>query len=207
MNAAPKTVLIAGITATGEVSLAFTASLLRMQVELLRTSNIKVSFEFFESTGKALKYFSESGEELFVCVNADMTVLDTAWLLGTDRDFVVAVYPTGEIDWKRVDSTIANTSEDPNLVGTVYSVDLADSTVENGRYVTTKSAGLGIFKVRRTVLREILENHSAETVFGPRAADLCALWGKDIHADISVKTINNCPVPFYGCVGHRKTLR
>lgn len=208
MAASPKRILLAGIAPTGEASLAFVASLLRMQVDLLRSSSVRVSFEFFDHLGAALEYFYKADPEfdVFVGVRTDMTVESSQWFVECDRDFVVGVYPTGIIDWKRVDEKIATTtSESPSCVGHTYNVDLSKSAINNGRYVVVKNAGLGLVKLRRTVVDSIEDK---KRLFGPGAEyELCELWGKDIYADIATKTVHNCSVPFYGCVGQRRILR
>lgn len=207
------TILLAGIAPTGEASLAFVASLLRMQVNLLRSASVRVSFEFFDHLGAALEYFykSDLGFDVLVAVRTDMTVENSNWFIECDRDFVVGVYPTGAIDWKRVDEKIATiTTEIPSCVGHTYSVNLATSVISDGRYVIVKEAGLGLLKLRRAAVQSMYDALKGDDrrLFGPGAEhELCQLWGKDIHADIATKTVHNCIVPFYGCVGQRRTLR
>lgn len=222
-------VLIAGISPTGETTLEFAAGMLRFQSELLREPNVQAAFEIFRTIDDALSYFHVNSEELdiCVCINTNMFI-DTAFLTKHDmtKPFVVGVYAIpGKIDWERVTEKITSSAEDLPLIGNVYNIDLAKATPAAGTYLQVSRAQLGIFKLTRDGLNDLIQRHKSDIlsddgktlvlhapcIYKGKAltADerVCALWNKPLYADTSQKTRSSGPLAFTGCVGMRKTLR
>jgi hypothetical protein len=154
-----------------------------------------------------------------------------------DMPFVVGVYPLpGVIDWDRVKTTFATqhaSTEPSQYVGNRYSAVLRDGCQqsEGKRYVPVQSTELGVFAMRRCVLDEIVATHGrsvlgsdgngvciasdgmwndpdeGKVVVLPWNKRVCALWGKDVYADLDATCTSFGPVGYTGCVGLRKTLR
>lgn len=218
--------LIAGISATGDVSINFTASLLRFQSDLARASNTVATFDFFESVNDALNQFhTNKTYDVLVLIDTGMAIDPTFFLeYDADKPFVVGAYPLGKIDWARVEKKIGMPgSEDPSMIGNIYSIDPRKGTIQ-GRYVVVKTAGLGIAKVGRCVIDEIVKTHGEKVISNDgklvlhaagiedgtaMSADerVCHLWGGYIYADSKHTTKNSGPIAFSGCVGTRTKLR
>ncbi len=218
--------LIAGISPIGEVSINFTASLLRFQSDLAHASNTAASFDFFESISAALDHFHrEKSFDVLVVLDAGMAIDPTFFIeYDPSKPFVVGVYPLGKIDWARVEKKIGLPgSEDPGMIGNVYSIDPRKGSIQ-GRHIVVKTAGLGIAKLGRRVIDDIIAKHGTKVLSKDgklivhasgiedgiaMTADerLCHLWGGDIHADTKYHTKSSGPVSFSGCVGTRTKLR
>lgn len=221
-------VLIGGISPAGNVALEFCAGMMRFQSELLRTPNIQAGFEIFKTLNSGLSHFY-SNKEYDFCVFIDTVMfVDTGFLVTFDnhKDFVVGIYPLpGIIDWKRVADRISESSEDPHLVGNVYNVEPHKKSQNDGSFLQVDSAGLGILKMSRKGIEDIVARHAKDVlaadgktvvvhtpcILGGKAltADerLCALWGKPIYADLLHKTRVSGIVAFTGCAGTRTVLR
>jgi hypothetical protein len=218
--------LIAGITSSGDVSITFTASLLRFQTDLARATDTSAAFDFFETVNDALDHFNRDKRyDIIVLVDASMSI-DPIFFIESDpeKPFVVGVYPLGKIDWARVEMKIGMPgSEDPGMVGNVYSIDPSKGTSQ-GRHIVVTSAGLGIAKLARRVVDEIVVNHGSKVLskdgklmlHAPGIEDgvsmtaderMCHLWGGNIYADTKYRTKSSGSMAFSGCVGTRTKLR
>jgi hypothetical protein len=222
----PTSYLIAGISPTGDVSINFTASLLRFQADLARASDTVAAFDFFESISTAIDHFHRDASfDVLVLIDAGMAI-DPVFFIEYDstKPFVVGVYPLGKIDWARVEKKIGLAcTEDASKIGNIYSIDPRKGSIQ-GRYIVVKTAGLGIVKLGRCVLDEIIAKHGTKVLSKDgklvlhaagiengtaMSADerLCHLWGGNIYADTKYHTKSSGPVAFSGCVGTRTKLR
>ena len=222
-------ILVCGITDV-DVSIQFTSALIQMQTELVRTSGVAVEFEFFTNVNEALTFFHKQGRfDACVVMDGRMAV-DPAFMLRHDatKPLVVASYPLKSIDWDRVRTTIAHTTETPSHVGMKYNYDPAKAIPEPGcAYVQLEANSkvqFKIFKITKEAVDSIIETHG-DTVLAEDGSLLfyshaivdgvmmspderfVNLWGRPLYADITSKTQNMGPFDFTGAVGNRKQLR
>lgn len=223
-------VLLCGIT-SGDVTIHFTSSILRMQTELMRTPGVTVSFEFFNTVNEALTHF-HTKTTCTVCVVIDgQLCVDPGFVLEHDpsKPFVVASYPLRTVDWERVKEKIVDSAEPASHVGVKYNYDPTNAIPEPGgtymKLPALSDVQLKIFKITRAALDSIIEKHK-DLVQGDDEGNLVIytdgildgkkvspdqrlihLWGEPLYADILRKTKNVGPYDFSGCVGSQRQLR
>lgn len=212
-------VLIACISAGGDVSIALTVSMLNMQTELSQ-GNATPAIRFFRDVNAAIDFFHATKEFGRLVVVDGQTAAPPAFMLDTSTaaDFVVGVYPLEGIDWDRVEKNMAHTTEDPRNVGHVYNVTPGAHVGGGGKFVEVHGVkDMRVFRITRRVVDAIMEKHGDQVVFfapgtvdgvrmGP-AQRLCALWGERTVADIHNMCKNTVRTEYAGCVGVRAVLR
>lgn len=214
--------LMMGVSSTGDVSMSFATSMLQLQSELLRRPNIKTSLDIVDTLNEALVRFSDNPEyDTLLAIDSKSSV-DAGFFFDRDagKDFVVAAYPTGSIDWDRVAAKIQSTTEDDHLVGIKYNVTpTKGTTVSSTKYVVVPSAGLKILRITRKVIDTLKRTHpDIGTAFHAMGcvdgktlgADerLCALWGGPVYADVQHKTSTHATVTYGpGCIAWRSQVR
>lgn len=212
-------VLILGISRDGDVSMAFASNFLKFQGDLQRAPHVKAAFDIVPSLEAALQKFSKQPEyEYLVAIDTNHGV-DNKFLFDYDpsKDFVVGIYPDGDIDWDRVKSKLPETTEEPHLVGIRYNIDPSNATPKH-RYLEVNTAGLRILKISRKVIEEVCvaaggtEAHAPGLAHGGhyKTADerFCALWGKPIYACLDAGTSSQITVTYGpGCIAWRPVLR
>lgn len=213
--------LIAGISGTGEVAMAFASNMLMFQNELLRHPEIKASFDMFPSLNDALLKFRDMKEfDVLVAIDTHHSI-DAAFCLDHDplKQFVVGVYPTG-VDWDRIKVKMTNTTEDPELVGAKYNVALTKGVDSRGtKYVPVATAGLHILRITREVIDGIMSKHQdiGDALHAPGMLDgvmldadarFCKLWGGILWASLQCKTSAHVTTVYGpGCVAWRADVR
>ena len=191
----PKRVLVAAVHADGrnESSLGFVASMLRLQIELLKVATpIQVEVVFFGSADAALT--AAKGYDV-VCVldtfvGFPPTLITRA--LASGHDIVVGVVPLPGLDWERV-AKIARAGDDAEPLSTA-----------GVRYNVTPTASLGDGYWRF----EYDAAKRAKTVAIVTAAGLDAFATHGIAApgaavDLDAPCSVLAQLGFEGCVGHR----
>lgn len=221
-------VLIAGITEQGDVSIQFTSGIMKIQSQLAKTPDIRLAFEFFTNPNDAASYFLRNKHlDVLVILDTKMSV-DPAFLLHHDlsKPFVVPSYPLRNIDWDRVRTHLPNAPDGTDhLAGVTYNYDLETAVPIPGMtYVKIKKAQLRACKFTRAFFDTLQTEHPdifaedgssvalwADAIMDGRrvTADdrVCALWNRDIYADITCQTGNTGLVDYTGCVGTRVSLR
>jgi hypothetical protein len=192
-------ILIAGVSQTGDVAMAFASCMLALQNELFRHPTVEASFDIVDSLNDALlKFKNDPRLDMLVAVDTKHSIDPKFCLEADDKDFVVGVYPTG-IDWERVESKMATTTEEADGVGNKYNVQPSKGKFMGGtQYIQAKSAGLRIVKIKRKVLDTIAATHPevgdalhadgvVDGTFSTADARFCALWGGDVWASLRHK--------------------
>jgi hypothetical protein len=222
-------ILVCGIT-SGDVTIHFTSSILKMQTELMRTPGVNISFEFFGTVDEALTHF-HTNTKCDACVIIDEKLsVDPGFIFDNDasKQFTVASYPLRTVDWERVRAKIVDSREPAEHVGVTYNYDPTLATPEPGgthvKIPAHSDVQLKIFKLTRTGLDSIIARnndavrgndgrlalYSACIIDGKKLSPdqrLVHLWGEPIYADISRRTKNVGPYDFTGTVGNQRQLR
>ena len=225
-------VLVAAITnGRTDSTLAFCTMLLKLQGTAGTSPGTNLTIQFFGTKNDALTFFLKNTSfDVIVCIDT-WKACDPRFILDPPPEgmpFVVGAYPLPSIDWNRVKTSIATSAEAPHLVGHAYNISCSpdDNRRERARYVPITSAELGIFKMRRCVLEDIVAMHghsvlasngkvciatdeisreTGEVLSGDQR--VCALWGKGVYADLEASCTSFGPVGYMGCVGLRNILR
>ena len=222
-------VLLCGIS-SGDVTIHFASSILRMQTELVRTQKVNVNFEFFQTVNDALTYFHQKTTcDVCVVIDGQMSV-EPGFILQHDmsKPVVVASYPLRMVDWDRVRAKLVDSDEPPSHVGIRYNYDPAIATPEpGGAYLKLEQNAevqLKIFKITRAALDSIIARHGNEVqsaekelvIYSEGVIDdhkvtadqrFVRLWGEPLYADVTHHTKNVGPFDFTGVVGNQKQLR
>jgi hypothetical protein len=192
----PKRVLVAAVHADGrnESSLGFVASMLRLQIELLRvTTPIQVEVVFFggldAAVAAAKQYDVACLLDTFVGFPPDLITR----ALGSGHDIVAGVVPLPGLDWERIGKIARAGDAEPeplSCAGVRYNV-TPTAALGNGYwrfdYDATKRA-----KTVAVVTAAGLDAFAAHGIKAPGAA-------VDLDAPCSVLA----QLGFEGCVGHR----
>lgn len=213
-------VLVLGVSADGEVSMAFASNFLKFQSDLQRAPDVKASFDVVRTLNDALLRFHE-GKEYDYLVAVDVNHgIDNRFLVEFDasKDFVVGIYPERSIDWERVEKHITESHEDAHLVGMRYNVDPASATVTK-RHLVVSKAGLNVLKISRRVIDTLVErSRPSDCIHVPGEVDgvyhstadarVCAAWGKPIYATMDTTSASQLTVVYGpGCIAWRSVLR
>jgi hypothetical protein len=193
----PKRVLVAAVHADGrnESSLGFVASMLRLQIELLKVATpIQVEVVFFGSFDAALtaakQYDVACVLDTFVGFPPELITR----ALASGHDVVVGVVPLPGMDWERV-AKIARAGDDAEPLSTA-----------GVRYNVTPTAALGNGYWRFDV--DAAKRAASKTVAVLTAAGLDAFAAHGIAApgaavDLDAPCSVLAQLGFEGCVGHR----
>jgi hypothetical protein len=189
--APPRTVHLAVISTHDTCTITFCASLLKLQVQLARSSDIHTSINFYPCVQDALTDFAKKGHETLVMIHSHLGVPETFYLEEPAYDCVVSPYPLSKIDWDRVARKLADpeTTESPQHVGNIYNFDPTRSTPVSARYVKVPREAVtefGACKLRRGV--------DFDTV-------------PHVYVDLTQPSVNHGTLDYTGCVGVRKQLR
>ena len=192
-----RTVLIAAVDGPRlqQCTIAFCASLLKVQAQLLRRPEVQATINFFDSAAAALEEFAGKGFDACVVMDSGMGVDPSFVLDDFTEPVVIAPYPLCVVDWDRARAKLSaggsagESTEKPENVGNVYNVDPSKARVTSASSLLISRDDvkeMKVFKVRKGVVL-------AET--------------KEVCVDLAHPAVNMGRVAYTGCVGQRKQLR
>ncbi len=184
-----RSVLVAVVLHARETcTIAFCASLLKLQVQLARRQDLAVAIDFVADDDAAWAAFEEKSEADTLVTIDSHAGFDPEFVLEPllpDDTCVLAPYPLRTIDWDRAARVLAeSTEEPPEHVGLRYNVSL-DRVDSKGRVPLTDVAEMRVAKFRRG----------------------CARRPSPVRVDLARPAQSFGTVAFTGCVGHRRILR
>lgn len=185
-------VLLAAVAPNSMCTIAFCASLIRMQSQLTKeTRPLAPTIKFFVSASDAEDAFAKDPQyDAMVMFDTTMGVPTEFFLDAPEHDCEISPYPLATVDWDRVQRKIATTRENPEFVGNVYNFDPAEAgPVPGHRYMRVSREAvreMKVVKVRRGVrLRDVTE----------------------VYVDVTCPSTNHGLLAYTGCVGSRHILR
>lgn len=181
-----RSVLVAVILRAREsCTIAFCASLLKVQVELARRQDLAVAIEFVRDDAAAWALFDNSDADTLVMLDSHAGVSPNFVLEPCQDDCVVAPYPLPTVDWDRAARVLADEStEPPDHVAHTYNVAL-DRMDARGCVPLDDVAEMRVAKFRRGCPRR-----------PPR-----------VRVDLDHPAQSFGTIAFTGCVAHRRVLR
>lgn len=184
-----RSVLVAVVLHARETcTIAFCASLLKLQVQLARRQDLAVAIDFVADDDAAWAAFAKTEADTMVVIDSHAGISPDFVLepLETDEDCVIAPYPLRGIDWDRVTRVLEDpqASEPPDHAGLRYNVAL-DRMDARGRVPLVDVAEMRVAKFRRGAPRR----------------------PSPIRVDLAHPAQSFGIVAFTGCVGHRRVLR
>lgn len=169
-------------------TIAFCASLLKLQVQLARRQDMAVAIDFVADDAAAWAAFETSGADTLVTIDSHAGV-DAGFVLDPMEDgddCVVAPYPLPAVDWDRAARVLADgvTAEPADHAGLQYNVAL-DRMDSRGVVPVDDVAEMRVAKFRRGAPRR----------------------PPTVRVDLAHPAQSFGKVAFTGCVGHRRILR
>lgn len=166
-------------------TIAFCASLLKLQVQLARRQDLAVAIDFVADDDAAWAAFETSGADTLVTLDSHAGVSPDFVLDPFEEDCVLAPYPLPAVDWDRAARVLAEDSaEPPEHAGLTYNVAL-DRMDARGYVPIADVAEMRVAKFRRGASRKPAR----------------------VRVDLERPAQSFGNVAFTGCVGHRRVLR
>lgn len=195
-------VLVAAVSPSGQCSLGFAVSLMRLQVAFQTAPGMQVVIDFVSSVREAAVLARQSKEPFDAVVAVTSTITFGAGFvlrgIVTPHPFVVGVYPLPGIDWERVVAKAGDDAEAMRFKGNTYNVDPAKAKRSDlAGYVEVPAAALGAVVLKDEAVAAVAGAR------GPSDEDVCAAWGKPVLADLENPCACMGPMEFTGCVGFR----
>lgn len=184
--ATQRAILVAVILQHETCTIAFCASMLKLQVQLARLRDIAVAIDFLESEDAAWDAFTHGTFDTLVLVDSHFGVSPEFVLEEPRDDCVVSPYPLPRLDWERAAQTLADAAEaaePPESVALAYNVDI--DSVETPRIPMSCVKEMRVAKFRKGC---------------PRAPAA-------VTVDLEHPSQSHGKVAYTGCVGHRRILR
>lgn len=170
-------------------TIAFCASILKLQVHLARRRDLAVAIDFVADDDAAWAAFDAGTADTLVIIDSHAGVEPDFALepLADGDDCVVAPYPLPAVDWDRAARVLGDdgTDEPADHAGLQYNVAL-DRMDSRGYVPVEDVAEMRVAKFRRGTPRR------------PAAA---------VRVDLAHPAQSFGKVAFTGCVGHRRILR
>ena len=151
----------------GQISVAYAASLLKLQTALraYRGLNLKVLFKdgdalITRARASLISQFLDDKDAthlLFVDADIGFEPAQVLRLIQCGADMCAAVYPIKLIDWEKVRSTIQSARPNPAAAALryVFEVDDASAVIEKSGFVKVRYAGTGFLMIRRAALEKM----------------------------------------------------
>jgi len=151
----------------GQISVAYAASLLKLQTALraYRGLNLKVLFKdgdalITRARASLISQFLDDKDAthlLFVDADIGFEPAQVLRLIQYGADMCAAVYPIKLIDWEKVRSTIQSARPNPAAAALryVFEVDDASAVIEKSGFVKVRYAGTGFLMIRRAALEKM----------------------------------------------------
>ena len=166
-SSGPVNLVVATPCFGGQVSVHYTASLLKLQarVRSYRGLNLKVLFK----DGDALitraraslvsQFLDDSAATHLLFIDADIGFEpeQVLRLIECGADMCAAIYPIKRIDWDKVKTIMATGRPNPAAAALnyVFEVDDPNAVVEKGGFVRVRYAGTGFLMIRRQALEQM----------------------------------------------------
>ena len=177
----PRSILVAVVMRADTCTIAFCASMLKLQVQLARSRDVAVAIDFVSSEDAGWAAFEAGGHETLVLLDSHMGVSPDFVLEAPAADCVISPYPLPTLDWARAETLLKDPAcARPEEAALVYNVDPPAPCVPIDRVTDMRVA-----KYRRGA---------------PRKPD-------SVHVDLEHPSQCHGMVAFTGCVGHRRVLR
>jgi hypothetical protein len=216
---APKSAVLAIITATEEISLACTTSLLRLQQEAARRGNM-LSVTIVPTFLEALNSRNEEFDYLIAIDGAAGVPPEFVFgVLDGTHEAVAGVYPLPQIDWDRITRALVreDSAEPIHHAGNVYNL-TPTAGVNLARYVpVAKVEELRVLAVSTKVLDGIYGDpfgsdhrlYTCETVESGKLLNAYQTFARKVSlvADLEAPCSLSAPATFAGCVGYRGYVR
>lgn len=197
-------VLLVTVADAGSCSLGFAISMMRMQAALQPIPDVHVTIDVAPTLKAATRMAVEAGTfDVVVAVDSGISFPSSLVMraLQAPHAFVTGVYPLPSIDWDRVQDKRDAVGEDVRFRGNTYNLDAAQAKLVAGEYLEVAQAKLGCVILKKEAF-ECVAN-----ALGSTDPELCAAWGRPIHADLASQCAVSGTVEFTGCVGARAVLR
>jgi hypothetical protein len=151
----------------GQISVAYAASLFKLQAFMRRYGEVNLSVRFKD--GDALitrarasliaQFLDDPGATHLLFIDADIGFEpeQVLRLVQCGADMCAAVYPIKLIDWERVKSTIETARPNPAAAALryVFEVDDTNAVTERSGFVRVRYAGTGFLMIRRAALEKM----------------------------------------------------
>jgi hypothetical protein len=151
----------------GQISVAYAASLFKLQAFMRRYGEVNLSVRFKD--GDALitrarasliaQFLDDPGATHLLFIDADIGFEpeQVLRLIQCGAEMCAAVYPIKLIDWERVKSTIETARPNPAAAALryVFEVDDANAVTERSGFVRVRYAGTGFLMIRRAALEKM----------------------------------------------------
>ena len=224
MAAPYKTVVLAVVTITDELSLSCTTSLLKLQQVAALRGDIKLDVHIVHSFLEALNAFTTGDYIVVMDGNTGVSPEFVFGILETKHLAIAGVYPLPRVDWERVTKVLndPNATEPLNHAGNVYNV-VPVPGQSLGRYVPIKDVTeLKVLALDCSVLKKMagpdisydggkgfLFAHESvyEDMYQNAYQTFARKLGVEIVADLEAPCTLAAPAQFAGVIGMRTTVR
>ena len=102
-DATPRSILVAVVVRSDTCTIAFCASMLKLQVQLARTRDVAVAIDFVASQDAAWAAFEAGNHETLVLLDSHMGVSPEFVLEEPASECVISPYPLPKLDWARAE--------------------------------------------------------------------------------------------------------
>lgn len=210
-------------TEDGRVSVGFMMSISRLVTQLAGTQTLKVEVQVFKTRNAACDYTWQKGFETVVLVDGMLAfepdiVLD---MLHSQSPFEVGVYPKPKLNWEQMTEFV----DEPVSCRALEYAPVVVEGQESRDRVEASTAGLGLAKLDRCVLKRVSERLDPRAVFNGGKSRLwfhdgvmedrqlsydemfCRIWGEGVTLNLRhpVTLLGNHT--FAGVVMGRKQIR
>lgn len=219
MTTAGKSAVIAIVTATDDISLNCTTSLLLLQQEAARRGNV-LSVTIVPTFLEALNSKNNGFDYLFAI---DGTAgVPTAFVFGVldgTHEAVAGVYPLPKIDWDRVTRALVREDDSEPIAhaGNVYNLTPAPGHPLSRYVPVTKVEELRVLAVSTRVLQEIEGDvyeetkklYTRDSVESGVLLNAYQTFARKVAlvADLQAPCSLSAPATFAGCIGYRGYVR
>jgi len=227
----PSKIIIGVVTEGRSDSAIQTAtSILHLQMQLMTTpvdQSFCADLRFYNTNNDALTDLYKSKDAAGLFVVHWSTGIPAGFAMKafkSNKEIVIGVHPDGVIDWDRVRTNIASTTESLQNTGMNYNLDLASAPGADGYARVQHIRMLNVMFVKRSVVDSIAASHPEVISKNGEHAAFCvegvfdgefksgperfrSLFSKHMYAD-TVNGVNKlAPQDFTGVVGNRSELR
>jgi len=223
----PKTIVLAIVTVTDDISLACTTSLLRLQQMAGRRTDCRLDVHVVPSFLEALNLYASGDYVVVMDAMAGVPPEFVFGVLDAPHPVIAGVYPLPTVDWERVGKVLRDpeSTEPIGHAGNVYNLVPASGSLK--RYVPVSSVTeLKILAVQSTLLEQLAGPDISyvdpvtnkprylfahESVFKDAYQNAYQTFSRRlpcaIVADLDAPCVLSAPAQFAGCVGMRRVLR
>jgi hypothetical protein len=177
----PRSVLVAVVARSDTCTIAFCASMLKLQVQLARAKDVAVAIDFVASQDAGWAAFEAGNHDTLVLLDSHMGVSPEFVLEEPTADCVISPYPLPKLDWAKAETLLKDPAcAHPEEAAFVYNVDPPAPSVPFDKVTEMRVA-----KFRRGAPRN----------------------PATVNVDLAHPSQCHGMVAFTGCVGHRRVLR